>query len=340
MRTQLNAAASMTPPACTAGIGLRRCGLLASSWLATAMTFLGVGDASAADGGAPVRTTCDGPDLVVVGSPRARWKQTVTEVAARVRRDRDVDSCARLTLSSVADTVVLDVALADGRHARRTVLEPNELLETTQALITLPPPRRGPLRSMSSADESTGRTGDSPPRVAAPVPRAQFELGVAGTARLAGKPYYAAAGAGGYGQLALNGWLMAIAGRWDVSDVLISNATPARFNMQTIALGIGVGRRFELGAWRLDIVADPEIVVESQEAEGSADGLEATGNDVRVDLLARISGPREHTLRIYGTADFEASPSRLRRPKQLDDALPGLPAWSSGLALGVAWGPP
>jgi len=82
----------------------------------------------------------------------------------------------------------------------------------------------------------------------------------------------------------------------------------------------------------------PEVVVESQEAEGPADGLGGTASDVRFDLLLRVSVPRSARTRFYAGADADVSPSRLRRTKQLDAGLPALPAWSSGLQIGILWG--
>jgi hypothetical protein len=37
-------------------------------------------------------------------------------------------------------------------------------------------------------------------------------------------------------------------------------------------------------------------------------------------------------------SDFEGSPARVSSQKHLDRALPQLPWWSSGLAVGVLWG--
>ena len=61
--------------------------------------------------------------------------------------------------------------------------------------------------------------------------------------------------------------------------------------------------------------------------------------DFRLALGVRISGPGSSSVRAFAGADFEGSPARLHSARIIDRALPHLPWWSTGLALGVLWGP-
>ncbi len=59
--------------------------------------------------------------------------------------------------------------------------------------------------------------------------------------------------------------------------------------------------------------------------------------DLRIDVGARLSGPRHSPWRAFGSADFELSPARLAKQHFANPSFPALPSFSIGLALGVSW---
>ena len=112
------------------------------------------------------------------------------------------------------------------------------------------------------------------------------------------------------------------------------------FYMQSEAVGVSFGRRFTFSSVLLDALVGPNIVLESQDADDVDMNREVHGAsaDFRLGVALRVSGPRLSSVRAFATADFEGSPARFRSSKTLDRILPTLPEWSSGLAVGVAWG--
>ena len=110
------------------------------------------------------------------------------------------------------------------------------------------------------------------------------------------------------------------------------------FYMQSEAVGVSFGRRFTLSSVQLDALLGPNIVLESQDADDTNREVHGASADFRLGVALRVSGPRLSSVRAFATGDFEGSPARFRATKSLDPILPTLPAWSSGLAVGVAWG--
>src|SRR5262249_45838045 len=128
-----------------------------------------------------------------------------------------------------------------------------------------------------------------------PAPRvadAHLEVGMGAAGRVAGGFLYGGGGAASFAQLALDRWLVGVTARWEVVQDTLTVPSPSGFNMQTFAVGVGLGRRITAGECNFDAVLGPAVVVESQEAEGIADGLGGTASDARVDLMLRMSAPR------------------------------------------------
>lgn len=299
-----------------------------------AMPFLAANSFAAA---APTER-CGGLQMGVLGQPPPQWAAAVTDTVLRLRGRDDLDRCARLELEFSGSAMVVHVLTIDGRAAARRVVAPSELAVTVQALVTLPPTRAS-APVPPSALESPEIVIDAAPRVQRHAP-AHFELGLGASTRLAAAPLYGGLGVQGFAQIELQQWLVAISARWDIVNDLLSSPSPTGFNMQTVAVGGFVGRRFETGGLNLDGQIGPAIVVENQEAEGSADGLGGNAVDVRADALVRLSRAGARQVRFFVSADIDVSPSRLRRSKQIDRGLPSVPSWSAGAQLGILWGTP
>jgi hypothetical protein len=214
------------------------------------------------------------------------------------------------------------------------------LVRTVEALLVLPPPVVDSHIDTSDPKDLPGEQDEiiQPVTTSPPVRAAHLELGLGAGGRLGGSPTYGSGGISGFANLTLDRWLLGIGAKWDMVQDLVTMASPTGFNMQSFGLGVSLGRRIELGEFNIDATLGPEVMVESQEAEGPADGLGGTASDVRIDLALRASVPRTGRTRFFAAGDADASPSRLRRTKQLDRGLPELPAWSSGLHIGIMWG--
>jgi hypothetical protein len=146
----------------------------------------------------------------------------------------------------------------------------------------------------------------------------------------------------GFAQLRAKDWLFGMSVRWDVlqlkSDVAVSN-----FEMETLAAGLSVARRFRPRFGQMDLGVSPRLVAETQSFQGTSAaemGEQAdTQTDVRIGSFARAAFGGA-PLRFFMELDAELSPGRLRRDIRIHPALPPLPSWSAGIGLGVMWGEP
>ena len=247
---------------------------------------------------------------------------------------RDLDQCAQVWVRPSGQGVVIRITTADGRQATRQVDTEAELLRTAEALLILPP-EGAPALAPPSPLELPPR---DPRPAAQPSSSTHVELGAGGSLRFGGGPLYVGGGVAGFAQFALDRWLLAISGRWDIADAFTGETTPANFAMQSTAVGVSVGRRLELANVALDAMVGPSIVLEGQDADDGDRDIHGAAADFRVALALRVSGPRASSLRPFATGELEASPARLRAQKFIDHSLPPLPWWSSGVSVGVLWG--
>jgi len=285
--------------------------------------------------------SCRGAELDVKGAS-GPWVRRIEEARARVRQAPDIDPCARLSFTAKDNEMIMRVVLADGRTAVRRILRPEDLLETVTAVLLLPRRPQPPKQELESNSNIVMPTavpvaGPELTRDAKPeLVSAHLELGAGAAARISGGPAYAGAGASAFANVLLDPWLLGVFARWDAVESPLSSP-PSGFNMQTFALGVQMGFRKSLGGLSLDGMIGPEMLVESQEADGPDDGIGGDVSDVRLEFGLRLSGPRRSRMRLYAAGGIDASPARIRRAKQLDPGLPPLPSWSSGLTLGLMW---
>jgi hypothetical protein len=163
-------------------------------------------------------------------------------------------------------------------------------------------------------------------------------LGLGGSLRFGGGPAYGGGGLTAFSQFALDHWLLDVAARVDLADALLNQPPPSDFRMQSSAVGVAVGRRLEFDGTRVDGLLGSNVVLESQDADQSNREIHGAAADFRLAVALRVSAPRASSVRAYVTADFEASPARIRTQRHIDRSLPSLPWWSSGVAIGVLWG--
>jgi hypothetical protein len=278
---------------------------------------------------------CGSPRIHLELDGKPEWESEIPELRARLLALEHVDPCARVTIRSETGGVLVNVTSGE-RSATRFVTSPADLVRTVEALVVLPPP--APDRTQATPASAT------PTEAAlrsAPAPSAtHMELVAAAAARLGGNPLLVGGGIATSAGLVDHGWLVGVSARWEFAANYVSAIAPAGFSMGAGAVGVELGHRWELGAFSGDALVGPSVVLESQEAYGpptAKDGIEGSAIDARINLKLRASGPSSSRLRVYAAGDVEVSPRRLVRPKQLDPELPPLPAWSSGLAIGVLW---
>ena len=262
-------------------------------------------------------------------SPSA-WADRIEPLRAELRGAR-VDRCAQVEIRVDGDEVVVSVT-SRGRSTSRRLKEPSELVRTVEALVVLPPAYQPPIQDFLA--EPVEKVERPPP----PPEPTHVELAVGPALRVGGN-VYVGVGFSALADVVLDNYLLGVAGRWEADDSYVSKPTAGGFNMQSGAMGVLLGRRLPPRAVLLDALLDAQIVVENQEENGASDEIGGKTLDTRFGVALRVSSPKTSGFRLYGLVDVEASPARLARPKRLDLSLPFLPAWTSGLAVGVMWGP-
>jgi len=289
---------------------------------------------------APVRAeeVCSGPELHLITPEGDAWRDAAEQLGKRLRAAGELDRCARVTGRPDGSGVLLEITTSDGRTASRHVDDVAELLRTCEALLVLPTAPTP--ASKAEPSEQLGRDSAREPSPIPPAPSPRHvEVGVGGAVRVGGGPLYVGGGAAAFALFAQGAWLLSASARWDAIEAIATEPVPMDFYMQSEAVGVSFGRRFLFSSVQVDGLVGPNIVLESQDADDVDSNRDVHGAsaDFRLGLALRVSGPRSSSIHAFATADFEASPARLRASKSLDRILPTLPAWSSGLAVGVAW---
>ncbi len=280
---------------------------------------------------------CLGPELSVAVPAGPEWRTAVEQLTERLRGLKDLDKCARVTVRGDSAAVILQISTGDGREAKRRVKSVSELLIAAEAVLVLPPslsPLSPPPPSLVSARELPPVDAKLSSGASTVI---HIELGFAGALRFGGGPAFAAGGAATFAEVALDSWLLAINARYEITTALLTEPTATDFVMQSSSVGISAGRRFRLGGLNVDGLLGPNAVLENEDADELDREIHGAAADLRLSATMRISGPPSSSVRAFASGDFEASPARLRSSKTLDQSLPTLPWWSSGVAVGVLW---
>ena len=280
------------------------------------------------------------PTLHVEAGLDPAWNAQAEEVRGQLGRFSDAGTCARLTVGQRSGAVWVEIELADGRAAARSIDAPQALQSTVEALLTslpTPPPAgaTAPVQAKETPDESAkDRDAPSP----ASTSRTQsLDLAIAVSSRLAGTPYYLGYGLVAQLDVCINDWLVGSWVRWDFRDRPLGHSVPPQFMMGSFLLGAFAGRRFDLGKGALELVAGPNLAVETEESAGPS-GVDSGGEmgAFSVGAATRVLVPREGT-RFFGLLAGELVPNRLSHAERADPALPALPSWGVTLALGASW---
>ncbi len=250
---------------------------------------------------------------------------------------RDSDPSARVVFVPSGDDLIVEVTLADGRSALRRVRTPSSLGSVVAALLELPPIADSKVARPPGDNVQTEVQTPAPPGPTPSSPDVGFELGGSVSGRVAGGGYLSL-GPSAFGQVAVGDWALGVGVRWEVIESK-SGVGPG-FEMETLAVGFTLTRRFRFRAGDIEAGLSPRIVDETQSDDAVASEATFAATDVRVGALARAAIGHAHRVRPLIEIDGEVSPSRIRRLPKLDPNLPALPAWSAGLSLGVLWGDP
>jgi hypothetical protein len=292
-------------------------------------------------------TACDDPRVRVEGRPGVRWVAPIVRACEKLGGPLDSDRSAHVVMVPAGDDLILEVTLEDGRSTLRRVTDTAALDSTLEALLALPPRRVSVPRDAEpgtpvptweptrwSSEQASPTTS---PRDARPSIGVEFGGVLAGRiAGVRGQPSLAAAG---FAQLRVGSWLLGAGARWDAFQWM-GAAASTDFEMDTLAVGFATARRFRHPRGDVDVGVSPRLVTETMTYQLPSGGERAAATtDIRLAAFVRATLGRA-PLRALVEVDAELSPDRTRRAIRPDPGLPPLPAWSSGVGIGVEWGEP
>lgn len=291
---------------------------------------------------------------------RTRWPGLLDRVREAVGGRDDVDPCSTVALTLREGAIGVEVALPDGRSARRSVPRSEDVLPVLEALLIVPEAHREPpgssIPAVSPATAPSTASASGPPDAAparpasAPEPAREasalmplqrpghlrIELSAATGVRVGDGQ--AGVGLGVLSFLDLSGWLLGFAGRVDRYRVL---AGPDSSGALELAL-LG-GRRVWLRTMALDLAAGPAIALGgtttySSQSNGNEVSGSATNTVPRLLLEVRLAFSALSTVHTFVGLDGDFGPARSPDAGLLN--APRLPVWTLGLALGATVGTP
>lgn len=271
-----------------------------------------------------------------------RWPRLLDDVHEAFDARVDIDRCARVDLSSRANSVALEVVLPDGRSATRTASRREDIVPTLEALLLVPARidsvqpvalERPESQSSTTGTASTPASEATPPvvrldsalaggdaRVPLTHPSSQLriELSAITGARIGDNQ--ASVGVGALSFLDLSGWLVGFAGRADRYEMLTGVTSVGALELAVLG-----GRRLPFQTIAVDLFA------------GAAAAFEAPTGRVSPRLLfgGHVPLGALSTFRAFIGMDGELGPPRAG---PADANAPQLPIWTLGLALGATVG--
>jgi hypothetical protein len=307
---------------------------------------------------------CDGPRVEADATFRHRFPDLVEQLRSELPSRQSVDACAQVELRATATGIAVKVSLPDGRETERDVGRAEDVQPTLHALLLVPERRAEPAEPAAPAP-----TPAAPSRKTAtqlhtlPTPERDttepslsklsengFELSVVSGARVGDGQY--GYGAGVLSFVQISRWLIGFQGRADGYRAL-SGSDPET----ALALGVLLGRRFEVGSNSLDFTAGPALAMrgasfsETQAVSVQAGSQQQLGSVMQTPPPERDIGPVPRLLlgarwgfsprslfRTFIGIDGELGPRRSADVSQDLVETGRMPAYTVGLSLGATVG--
>ncbi len=282
---------------------------------------------------------------------RSRWPELPERVRQAFDARDDIDPCAHVKLALDA-AIVIEVDLPDGRIASRTVLRPEDVVPTLQALLLVPQQQKtshNPEPSSPSSLDTTAKPKPNAPATPAHVaaasagstssdqiastrpPAAQssrLQVELSGFAGVRVGSDRAGLGLGALSLLDITGWLVGFEGRADRYRRI--SGSPFGAAVELAALG---GRRFRFGTLALDFFAGPAVAMQGTSTYVTVSGPSATpvsqsstSTVPRLLLNTRLNFGVRSTVRTFIGLDVDFGPSRADGAELPNDA-PRLPVY-------------
>jgi hypothetical protein len=311
----------------------------------------------------------DGPGVEADASFRERFPEVVEQLRSELPGRKSVDACAEVELRATAAGIAVKVSLPDGRATERDVGRAEDVQPTLHALLLVPELRAEPA-APSPAPAAPSPAPAAPPRKTVtrvrtlPTPERDlpepapgklsengFELSVVSGARVGDGQY--GYGAGVLSFVQISRWLVGFQGRADGYRALAGSDPET-----ALALGVLLGRRFEVGSNSLDFTAGPAVALRGASfSETQAVSVQA-GSPPRMIDPATSMPPQERDIgpvprlllgarwgfsprslfRAFIGVDGELGPRRSADVSQDLEKTGRMPAYTVGLSLGATVG--
>ncbi|MGA7123396.1 MAG: hypothetical protein WBY94_25055 [Polyangiaceae bacterium] len=304
------------------------------------------------------------------------WAAAVENLRKQIA-ELSAAECQPLTISIEAQEVGMRIVAtaSDGRRTSRTIKGPDVLSpvaigllitipsEPTAAPAATPPPAsaaapppsppplaRSPTAASTTAHPADARTAErvAPHAIESSGRTIALWAGISGGIRLTAPTALSVLDVEARADLLIDPWLMLIAVRSALIACLGQQGVDCDV-YNDVSIGVGVGRRFHVGAPDIDVAFEPSLVVMHMEYDGDSSGEGKTVVDtdtaLRLDVSARLSIPFDPSWALTLTLDGGLAPSLLARPANIQlpvaggtdaQTIPAFPAWSGGLRLGVS----
>lgn len=171
----------------------------------------------------------------------ARWSRALADVRTALADRADIDTSISIVVASAPPGVRVTARRANGDRADRDVDAIEDLGPSILALVVIPP-RRPVVHARVEPAFDAELPGAPEVRVATPAPRSLgFAIGATVGMRWRGTT---GIGGGAFAALARGSWLASASASWTTAG---SDEAVSRLTVNTLELGIDVGRRIAVG---------------------------------------------------------------------------------------------
>jgi len=286
-----------------------------------------------------------------------RWAGALEELRRQIAL-LPASDCGPMTLSIEPsdEAVVVVVATADGRHAKRAVLRPENLVATALGLLlTIPveapqeapaPPAEPPTVPMLAPPPPRRAAETAPTAHAPPTQALALWAGFAAGVRLTAPTAVTVFDVEARVDLMFENWFLMSTLRSALASCLGGQGVDCDV-YNDVSLGVGVGRRIHAGVASVDLGFEPSLVWMHMEYDvpGAMEAESVAGSEValRLDASARLAVPLAEGWALTLTVDAGLAPTmlgttRLALPANVAVAAapPAFPAWTGGVRIGAS----